>query len=352
MARFHLNRRSPDEEFPDLRRNATLMGQILTPAMYRRQFHRCTDSGVIFDDVIRPGLEEPGERCGPVSAGCVAGDAQSYILFCDFFDRVIEAYHKHKVDRSHSCLVLQGSEDLDRSYVLGCEMTIVRSVEDYCFPIHCSRGERRQLLQLAKRGIASLQRFGEEDLPGQLHLLKDLDQEQQCALKLSPPSQFQLRTGAARDWPDARAVWLSDDNSLVVWINIEDHLKLVTTRHDADLGVIYSQLRHPFIWKQQLGWLSSSPTEVGTGFRVRIKLRLKLLPTQRRLQDVLIRLRLHMVSTGTASTGVYTVSNAGTFGESEVALTQLVVDGVKLLVNMEKILEKNGDIDELVPSQK
>ncbi|XP_024909804.1 creatine kinase M-type-like [Cynoglossus semilaevis] len=107
---------------------------------------------------------------------------------------------------------------------------------------------------------------------------------------------------------------LSDDNSLVVWINIEDHLKLVTTRHDADvaeafkfifaklqkLGVIYSQLRHPFIWKQQLGWLSSSPTEVGTGFRVRIKLRLKLLPTQRRLQDVLIRLRLHMVSTGTA----------------------------------------------------
>lgn len=52
------------------------------------------------------------------------------------------------------------------------------------------------------------------------------------------------------------------------------------------------------------------------------------------------------------STGVYTVSNAGTFGESEVALTQLVVDGVKLLVNMEKILEKNGDIDELVPSQK
>uniref|UniRef100_A0A3P8UFT5 creatine kinase n=1 Tax=Cynoglossus semilaevis TaxID=244447 RepID=A0A3P8UFT5_CYNSE len=350
MARFHLNRRSPDEEFPDLRRNATLMGQILTPAMYRRQFHRCTDSGVIFDDVIRPGLEEPGDRCGPVSAGCVAGDAQSYILFCDFFDRVIEAYHKHKVDSqtpnsdfNHSNL--KGSEDLDRSYVLGCEMTIVRSVEDYCFPIHCSRGERRQLLQLAKRGSFCLSFFA------------DLDQEQQCALKLSPPSQFQLRTGAARDWPDARAVWLSDDNSLVVWINIEDHLKLVTTRHDADVAeafkFIFAKL-HPFIWKQQLGWLSSSPTEVGTGFRVRIKLRLKLLPTQRRLQDVLIRLRLHMVSTGTVDTflSIFFNSNAGTFGESEVALTQLVVDGVKLLVNMEKILEKNGDIDELVPSQK
>lgn len=29
---------------------------------------------------------------------------------------------------------------------------------------------------------------------------------------------------------------LSDDNSLVVWINIEDHLKLVTTRHDVDVA--------------------------------------------------------------------------------------------------------------------
>lgn len=61
MSQFHLKRGSPDEEFPDLCRNSTWMGRILTPAMYHRQFHRCTHSGVIFDDVIRPGLEEPGD---------------------------------------------------------------------------------------------------------------------------------------------------------------------------------------------------------------------------------------------------------------------------------------------------
>ena len=38
-----------------------------------------------------------GDWLCPVTVGCVAGDAQSYILFCDFFDRVIEAYHEHKV---------------------------------------------------------------------------------------------------------------------------------------------------------------------------------------------------------------------------------------------------------------
>lgn len=44
--------------------------------------------------------------------------------------------------------------------------------------------------------------------------------------------------------------------------------------------------------------------------------------------------------------------NVATFGVSEVGLTQLVVDGIKLLIAMEKQLEGGGDIDQLVPSQK
>ena len=46
------------------------------------------------------------------------------------------------------------------------------------------------------------------------------------------------------------------------------------------------------------------------------------------------------------------MTNIATFGLSEVGVTQLVVDGVKLLIAMEKKLEDAGDIDELVPTQK
>ncbi|KAI3352683.1 hypothetical protein L3Q82_020145 [Scortum barcoo] len=407
MSQFHLKRGSPEEEFPDLARNCTWMGRILTPAMYRRQFDRCTHSGVIFDDIIRPGLEEPGEWSGPVSVGCVAGDAQSYILFCDFFDRVIEAHHKHKVtsqtpesDFNYDNLKVagmnpqketnnKGGDDLDRSYAVQCEVSVVRGVDDFCFPTHCSRGERRQLLSLARRALQRL----EEELPGRLLLLEELNQEQQRELNLNPPSSSQLRTGVARDWPDARAVWsvyhspvyshesfgprVSKDGSLVVWVNMEDHLKLVTTRDDANiaeafkcicinlqkLGGFYRQLRHPFIWKQQLGWVTSSPADVGTGLRIRVHLRLQHLPKHKRLQDVLKRLRICMDRTAARSgsdlplhfpesPSLYCVSNTATFGVSEVGLTQLVVDGVKLLVAMEKRLKAHGDIDELVPAQK
>ncbi|XP_070684427.1 creatine kinase B-type [Pempheris klunzingeri] len=366
MSQFHLRRGSPEDEFPDLCRNATWMGRILTPAMYRRQFHRCTHSGVIFDDVIRPGLEEPGDWGGPVSVGCVAGDAQSYILFCDFFDRVIEAHHGHKItsqtpESDFNYDNLKGGGDLDRSYVVRCEVSVVRAVEDFCFPTHCSRGERRQLLTLAGRALRRLQ---DDELPGRLLLLEELHQEQQGGMSLNPPTSTQLRTGVARDWPDARAVWVSEDGSLVVWVNMDDHLRLVSTRDDANLAEafkcicvnlqkleeLYRELRHPFIWKQQLGWVTSSPADVGTGLRVGVHLKLQHLPKHKRLQDVLKRLRIGMERA--ESPALYRVSNVATFGLSEVALTQLVVDGVRLLVAMEKRLEDGRDVDELVPAQK
>lgn len=44
--------------------------------------------------------------------------------------------------------------------------------------------------------------------------------------------------------------------------------------------------------------------------------------------------------------------NVATFGMSEVGVAQLVVDGVKLIIAMEKRLEVGGDIDHLVPTQK
>ncbi|XP_050926910.1 zgc:172076 isoform X2 [Lates calcarifer] len=366
MSQFHLKRGSPDEEFPDLCRNSTWMGRILTPAMYRRQFNRCTHSGVIFDDVIRPGLEEPGDRSGPASVGCVAGDAQSYILFCDFFDRVIEAYHEHKItsqtpESDFNYDNLKGGDDLDRSYAVRCDVSVVRGVEDFCFPTHCSRGERRQLLMLARR---ALQRLEDEELPGRLLLLEELNQEQQRELNLSSPTSSQLRIGVARDWPDARAIWMSEDGSLVIWVNLDDHLRLVSTQEDANIAEAfkricinlqkleeyYRELRHPFIWKQQLGWVASSPADVGTGLRIRVHLKLQHLPKHKRLQDVLKRLRICMDRT--ESSALYVVSNAATIGLSEVELTQLVVDGVKLLIAMEKRLEVDRDIDELVPTQK
>ncbi|XP_046899681.1 zgc:172076 [Hypomesus transpacificus] len=365
MSLFNLKRGSPEEEFPYLRGNHTFMGRFLTLKMYTRQYHRATQSGVIFDDIIRPGLEEPDDLTGPKSVGCLAGDAQSYILFCDFFDRIIEAYHDHKMSKSQESDFnhdnLKGGDDFDGDYAISCEVSVARCVDDFCFPTHCSRGERRKLLTLAKKALEQLS----EEFPGKLYSMEKLTEDQEeMGLIVDAPSSSQFRTGVARDWPDSRAVWVSKDCSLGIWINMEEHIKLVTMRSDANIAeafkcicintlkleALYKKLRHPFIWKQHLGWVVSSPADVGTGLRASVRVRLPHLFTHNRLQDVLKRLRLRMENTDELD--VYNVSNVPTIGFNEVSLTQLVVDGVKLLIVMEKSLENGQSIDELVPMQK
>ncbi|XP_006806880.1 creatine kinase B-type, partial [Neolamprologus brichardi] len=219
----------------------------------------------------------------------------------------IEAYHEQKItsqtpESDLNCDNLKGGDDLDRSYAVRCEVSVVRGIEDFCFPTHCSRGERRRLLTLARQALQQL----EQELAGRLLLLTDLSQEQQSELNLKAPTSFQLRIGVARDWPDARAVWVSENRSLLVWVNIDEHLRLVSMREDANVAEAFQCI---CISLQKGTWATNSPE-------------------------------------------LYNISNMATFGFTEVALTQLVVDGVKLLTIMEKRLEGNLSIDELVPAQK
>lgn len=48
--------------------------------------------------------------------------------------------------------------------------------------------------------------------------------------------------------------------------------------------------------------------------------------------------------------GLFDISNLDRLGFSEVELVQSVVDGVKLLIEMEKKLEKGESIDSLMPA--
>ena len=65
------------------------------------------------------------------------------------------------------------------------------------------------------------------------------------------------------------------------------------------------------------------------------------------------KLRLQKRGTGGVDTaaegGIFDISNADRIGFSEVQLVQKVVDGVKLLVSMEKALESGEQIDDQIP---
>lgn len=107
------------------------------------------------------------------------------------------------------------------------------------------------------------------------------------------------------------------------------------------------------MWNEHLGYVLTCPSNLGTGLRAGVHVKIPLLSQHEQFQTILDNLRLQKRGTGGVDTasegGVYDVSNADRLGWSEVELVQAVIDGVTLLVDMEKKLEVGGSIDELIP---
>lgn len=181
-----------------------------------------------------------------------------------------------------------------------------------------------------------------------------------------PVSPLLLASGMARDWPDARGIWHNDAKNFLVWINEEDHTRVISMEKGGDMRAVFQRFcvglqqveKHirakgwEFMWNEHLGYILTCPSNLGTGLRAGVHVKLPLLGQDKRFEQVLDDMRLQKRGTGgvdTAATGgIFDISNSDRLGKSEVTLVQEVVDGLSLLIEMEKRLEKRQKIDDLV----
>ncbi|XP_042188619.1 creatine kinase M-type isoform X2 [Callorhinchus milii] len=352
------------------------MAKVLTLQMYKRLRVKATKSGFTLDDIIQPGVDNPDNLSGR-AAGCVAGDEESYDVFREFFDPLIElchpGYQQIKMHRSDmNPENFKGGADFDEQYVLSCRICTGRNVEDYSFPPHCSRGERRALEKLAIQALIELS----SEFNGTYYSLNTLGEEEQKRLTSAgilhedPLSPLMVSSGMARDWPDARGVWHNNDKNFIVWVNKEDHLRIISMQQGGNmtqvfqrycfglkkLEEIYRKKRHPFIFKYYLGYVLTCPSELGTGLRASVHLKLDHISKHQKFSEILQRLRLERHFIGdthtSAEKNIYSICNSDTIGFTEVELLQMVVDGIKLLITMDKCIEQGAVVDDLIPAQK
>ncbi|CAH3199063.1 unnamed protein product [Porites evermanni] len=276
-----------------------------------------------------------------MTVGCVAGDEESYDVFADLLDPVIEMRHggykktdKHKTNLDFT--KIKGGK-LDEKYVLSSRVRTGRSIRGFSLPPHCSRAERRGVEKAVVDALGKL----DGDFKGKyypLNKMTEAEQEQLIAdhfLFDKPVSPLLTCAGMARDWPDARGIWHNDKKNFLV----EQLIK----------GAGYE-----FMWNEHLGYVLTCPSNLGTGLRGGVHLKIPLMSKdEARLDDILKKLRLQKRGTGGVDTasvgGVYDISNADRLGFSEVEQVQGVIDGVQLLIEMEKRLEEGGTIDDLIP---
>ncbi|MBW01508.1 Creatine kinase M-type, partial [Eschrichtius robustus] len=175
-----------EEEYPDLSKHNNYMAKALTPEIYKKLRDKETPSGFTVDDVIQTGVDNPGHPF-IMTVGCVAGDEESYTVFKDLFDPIIQNRHggykptdKHKTDLNHENL--KGAD--------------------------C--GQR--LLTTPSCGPSALNSLTGE-FKGKYYPLKSMTEKEQQQLIDDhflfdkPVSPLLLASGMARDWPDARGIW-------------------------------------------------------------------------------------------------------------------------------------------------
>ncbi|KAG7221121.1 hypothetical protein INR49_017562 [Caranx melampygus] len=328
-----VRRRYPaSAEYPDLRKHNNCMASNLTPAIYAKLCDKATPNGYTLDEAIQTGVDNPGHPFIK-TVGMVAGDEESYEVFADLLDPIIKERHngydprvmKHPTD-------LDSSKGEDRAQYPGAKPAPA-----------CTRAERREVERVVVDALAGLK----GDLAGRYYSLTQMtDKEQQQLIDDhflfdKPVSPLLTCAGMARDWPDARGIC-----TMAVFGAVYFQRSLHRVEH------LIQERGWEFMWNERLGYVLTCPSNLGTGLRAGVHVKLPLLSKDPRFSKILDNLRLQKRGTGGVDTaavgGVFDISNLDRLGQSEVQLVQTVVDGVNYLIECEKRLERGQDIK--VPS--
>jgi len=359
-------------DYPDLSKHNNHMSASLTPAMYEKYRDVVTPGGYTFDNAIQTGVDNPGHPF-IMTCGATLGDEWTYECYKDFFDVLIARRHSgypadgvHKTDIDHTKLK---NANFDEKYVLSSRVRTGRSIKGLAMPPFSTRAERREVERILSKAGCAL----DGELKGYYQSLPNMTEAQHEQLISEhlmydkPVSPLLIAGGMGRDWPDGRGVYLSNKKDFILWVNEEDHLRLVSMQKGGDMGAVFrrfceglSQVEgqmkkegYEYMWSEHLGYILACPSNLGTGIRAGVHIKIPNLSKHKDFEGILKKLRLQKRGTGgvdtKASGGVFDISNGDRLGYSEVELVQRVVDGVNLFVEMEKRLEKGKSIKDLMP---
>jgi len=362
----------PAKDYPDFSKHNNHMSKSLTPELYAKYRDLSTPGGYTLDQAIQTGVDNPGHPF-IMTVGATLGDEWTYDTFKEIFDVIIARRHDgypadgiHKTDLDFTKLK---NAKFDEKYVLSSRVRTGRSIKGLAMPPFCTRAERREV----ERIIASCAEKLSGQLSGYYQSLPDMTEAQheklidEHLMYDKPVSPLLIAGGMGRDWPDGRGVYLNNAKTFILWVNEEDHLRIVSMEKGGDIyGVfkrfcegcneverVVKQEGYEYMWSQHLGYILACPSNLGTGIRAGVHIKIPHLSKHKEFEGILKKLRLQKRGTGGVDTaaqgGIFDISNADRLGYSELELVQRVVDGVNLFVEMEKRLERGRSIASLMP---
>ena len=208
--------------------------------------------------------------------------------------------------------------------VVSTRIRLARNLRDYPFPIRLPADKAREIADKVEEALKDCDiRFHRIDLDK----VSDAIRVAMIERHLVSPDFISTKEG--------RAVFLSDDNTVSIMVNEEDHIRLQVIKDGFEPDEAYAladkvdnilSKKLNFAFHEQLGYLTQCPTNLGTGMRASVMLHLPALE----ISGAVYRIGANLSKLGLTMRGLYgestkpdgaffQLSNQVTLGISEKA---------------------------------
>jgi len=332
----------------------SLLKKYLTAEIFDKLKGLKTSLGATLLDVIQSGVENPDS-----GVGIYAPDAESYTLFADLFDPIIDDYHKgfkktdHHPAKDFGDLNSFVNVDPDNLYVVSTRVRCGRSIAGYPFNPCLTEAQYKDMEGKVKAIFDGLS----GELKGTYYPLTGMTKDVQQKLiddhfLFKEGDRFLQAANACRYWPSGRGIFHNDAKTFLVWCNEEDHLRIISMQMGGDLGSVYRRMcaganeiekAGSFSRNDRFGFLTFCPTNLGTTIRASVHIKLpKLAANRDQLEKTAAKYNLQVRGTTGEHTeavgGVYDISNQRRLGLTEFQAVKEMQDGILELIKIEKSL--------------
>lgn len=336
------------------------------PDMYASLRTQETPGGVKLGHCIRSAFDLVGGDA--LCTGLVVGDADCVDVFSDLFNAVLCQLPRASqlTDAAKSAALAPND-----SHCRWVRVELRRNLSVKKFAPCCTKDDRREAERVLVSAMRALVGDGSyaplawsqsfPDLPGGVSMEEQRRLSQEGKLFMEPRIAAALEAGIGRDWPDARGAFLvpastSDmlDQS-VAWINQEDHLRLRCSLAGADLKAAFTQARGMadgieaaleggFAKHDRFGFLTVDALHLGPAAQLTSALSLPLLSARHDFTELCARL-------GLVPTWSNRFCELSSYPAPELSGEELLEQSMRsfgLLVQLETMLEKDGEVDALL----
>lgn len=282
-----------------------------------------------------------------------ASSPDSYTAFNKLYDPLIEKYHTRihhakpqERDMNFKKLTFNLRPD-EKKMILSTRVRVARNLDGYPFGTTINRQQR---LEVEKKVIMALKSL-DGDLAGTYYSLRTMSmRDRQQLVKdhflFKEGDKYLEAAGLNRDWPEGRGIFHNKDKTFLVWINEEDQLRIISMQEGTDVVTTFTRLARAmehleksltFAWDDQYGYLTSCPTNIGTGMRASVHIKLPHLGVEEKQMKSLansFNLQIRGVDGEHSNSPdhIYDISNKQRLGRTEMWLAQNLFNGIKAII--------------------